>query len=61
MGKADWELFDLAADPAERHDLAAKNPDKVKELVALWDDYVKGNNVILPSRGPYDTMEKDMP
>jgi arylsulfatase len=61
MGKADWELFDLAADPAERNDLAAKQPDKVKELVALWDDYVKRNNVILPSRGPYDTMEKDMP
>ena len=61
MGKADWELFDLAADPAERHDLAAKNPGKVQELVALWDDYVKRNNVILPSRGPYDTLEKDMP
>jgi arylsulfatase len=33
----------------------------VKALVALWDDYVKRNNVILPSRGPYDTLEKDMP
>ena len=46
---------------AERNDLAAQNPDKVKALVALWDDYVKANNVILPSRGPYDTLEKDMP
>jgi len=61
MGTDDWELFDLAADPAERNDLAAKNPDKVKALVALWDDYVRRNNVILPIRGPYDTMEKDMP
>ena len=34
--------------PAERKDLAAENPDKVKALLALWDDYVKDNNVILP-------------
>ena len=61
FGKGDWELFDLAADLAERHDLAAKHPEKLKAMIALWDDYVKRNNVILPSRGPYDTLEKDMP
>jgi arylsulfatase len=61
LGKGDWELFDLAADPSERKDLAAERPDKVKELVALWDGYVRENNVVLPSRGPYDTLEKDMP
>jgi len=60
-GKSDWELFNVAADPAERKDLAAEHPDKVKEMLALWDDYVKANNVILPSRGPFDTLEKDMP
>jgi arylsulfatase A-like enzyme len=60
-GKSDWELFNLAKDPAERNDLAAQNPDKVKAMVALWDDYVRANNVILPIRGPYDTLEKDMP
>jgi arylsulfatase len=61
FGKGDWELFDLAADPAERNDLAAQNPDKVKAMLAAWESYVKANNVILPSRGPYDTLEKDMP
>jgi arylsulfatase len=60
-GKGDWELFNVALDPAERKDVAAQNPDKVKALVALWNDYVKTNNVILPSRGPFDTLEKDMP
>ena len=60
-GKSDWELFNVAKDPAERKDLAAQNPDKVKALIALWDGYVKANNVILPSRGPFDTLEKDMP
>jgi arylsulfatase len=60
-GKSDWELFNLAADPAERKDLAAQHPDKVKALTALWDDYVKANNVILPSRGPFETLEDQLP
>ncbi len=33
------ELFDLAADPGETNDLAARQPDKVKELKALWDQW----------------------
>ena len=33
---ADWELFDLASDRTESHDLAAKMPDKVKEMAAQW-------------------------
>jgi arylsulfatase A-like enzyme len=31
------ELFDLAADVSERHDLAAAQPERVQELKALWD------------------------
>ena len=61
LGKENWELFNLAADPAERKDLAAEHPDKLKAMAGLWDHYVQANNVILPSRGPYDTVEKDMP
>jgi arylsulfatase len=61
FGKGDWELFNLTSDPAERKDLAAERPDKRAEMVALWDDYVRANHVILPSRSPYETMEKQMP
>jgi arylsulfatase len=61
MGKGDWELFNLAADPAERKDLAAERPDKLKALVALWDDYVKTNNVILPSRSVFETLDDQLP
>jgi len=60
-GKSDWELFNVAQDPAERKDVAAQNPGKVKAMTALWDDYVKVNNVILPNRTIFDTLEKDMP
>jgi arylsulfatase len=61
LGKGDWELFDLAADPAERNDLAAARPDKVRQMVALWDRYVRTNNVILPSRSPFETLKDQLP
>jgi arylsulfatase len=61
LGKEEWELFNLAADPAERKDLAAERPDKVQELVALWDSYVRANNVVLPSRSVFETLEDQMP
>lgn len=61
MGKSDWELFNLAADPAERNDIAAQHPEKLKELLALWDDYVKKNNVILPSRSPFEGISDVLP
>jgi arylsulfatase len=61
FGKGDWELFNLAVDPAERKDLAAERPDKVKALVGLWDSYVRTNNVILPSRSVFETLEDQLP
>jgi arylsulfatase A-like enzyme len=61
FGKGDWELFDVAADPAERKDVAAENPGTVKEMVTLWDAYARTNHVVLPSRTPFETMEKQMP
>ena len=31
-----WQLFDLAQDPAEELDLAASQPAKTAELAARW-------------------------
>ena len=61
FGKEAWELFNLAADPGERKDLAAERPDKVRQMVALWDRYVRTNNVILPSRSTFETLEDQLP
>jgi len=61
LGKADWELYNVATDAAERHDLAAEQPAKLREMIALWDDYVRTNNVILPSRSPFETAEDQLP
>ena len=60
-GKGDWELFNLAADPAERKDVAADNPEKAKALLARWDEYVKANNVIIPNRSVFESSEDTMP
>jgi arylsulfatase len=61
FGTETWQLFNVADDPAERHDLAAEKPEKVKALLALWDEYVAANNVILPSRSPWEGLEEKMP
>lgn len=61
LGKGDWELFNVTTDPAERNDLAKENPEKVKELLALWDSYVKENNVILPSRSAFEVLKDQLP
>jgi arylsulfatase len=61
LGKGDWELFNVAADPAERKDLAAEQPARLKAMVALWDDYVRANNVILPNRSVFETLWDQLP
>ncbi|MGA9163372.1 MAG: arylsulfatase [Thiobacillus sp.] len=61
FGKGDWELFNVTSDPAERKDLATERPDKLREMVALWDNYALTNNVILPSRSMFETLEDQLP
>ena len=36
-----WELYDLAADRTERHDLAAERPDDAARLAASWSDWAR--------------------
>ncbi len=47
-GNGGWQLYDLATDLAESHDLARERPDKVAELRAHWEAYARDNHVILP-------------
>ena len=43
-----WELYDLEKDPGESKDLSKQYPEKFKEMLSLWDDYVKRNGVVIP-------------
>ena len=45
-----WQLFNLAEDPSELHDLAAENPQKLQEMIVLWNQYAKDNRVIIPNQ-----------
>jgi arylsulfatase len=45
-----WELYHVAEDFAENHDLAAAHPDRLIEMIAMW--YVEaGRNGVLPIDG----------
>jgi arylsulfatase len=41
-----WELYNIKADRTEQHDLSAAQPDKVKLLSAMWNDWAKKDNVL---------------
>ena len=47
-GTGDWQLYDLATDPGEIHDLASKYPERVDLLAKAWDAYAESNGVIRP-------------
>jgi uncharacterized sulfatase len=47
------ELYDLKNDLDDRVDLAAQNPDKVKKLSALMEDWLQATPIVF-SREPYE-------
>ena len=46
FGTGEWELFKLKDDPAEMNDLSSEHPEKLKELMALWERYREENGVL---------------
>jgi arylsulfatase len=46
FGKGDWELFNLAKDPAESMDLSDQFPEKRTELIKAWEKYCEKVGVI---------------
>ena len=41
-----WELYHTDVDFAQSDDLAAKHPEKLKALIALWQEEAERNNVL---------------
>jgi arylsulfatase A-like enzyme len=57
---AGWELYDLEADRAELHDLAARHPEQARELAAKWEAWAKRANVLpWPWKPAYGEGAKD--
>lgn len=44
--KKPWELYDLSRDRSELNDLAAKYPEKVRELDRMWTKWANQNKVL---------------
>jgi arylsulfatase len=44
--KGAWELYDMAADRTEQHDLAAQRGELVAELAAMWQAWAKRTGVL---------------
>jgi arylsulfatase len=41
-----WELYDMAADRTEMHDLAAQQPERTRSLAAQWEAWARAQDVL---------------
>jgi arylsulfatase A-like enzyme len=57
FASGEWELYDLKNDPGETKDLSSENPEKVEEMVALWEQYSEDNSVLDISYDLSDAVE----
>jgi len=46
-GTGNWQLYNLADDPGETHNLAKEQPETLKKLQMAWDRYAKDVGVVL--------------
>src|SRR5690606_36843806 len=46
-GTAQWQLCNLAEDPTESRDAAARHAERLAELLKDWEAYVARNNVLM--------------
>ncbi len=50
-----WELFNLASDRGEQHNLAAAEPERVRAMVDRWEQlqasFVRDAGVAVPTAG----------
>jgi arylsulfatase A-like enzyme len=57
-----WELYHTDTDRSELHDLAAEQPDKVRELVNLWFAEAGANGAFpLDDRSPLEILQTPRP
>ena len=62
-GRKKWQLFDVKADPGERHDVAAEHPEVVRRLEAAYDHWwdsvqpqLVNENAIPPKVNPFKEL-----
>ena len=54
-----YELYNLADDPGERHDLTSAQPNRVKQLAARLDAWLHATSAVVPRPNPnYDSKTR---
>lgn len=51
-----WELYDLRADPAECHDLADADPERLAAMIDRWWDEAERNQVLPIDNRPFSEL-----
>ena len=52
LATAPWELYDMESDRVEMNDLAASQPERVKDMSAKWEVWAKRTNVLPRPEAP---------
>ena len=63
-GPEKWQMYNLAKDPGEIHDLAEADPERLERMIKMWDQYVLETGVVplAPALGQWmEAMEAQMP
>jgi len=63
-GPEKWQMYNLAKDPGEIHDLADQEPERLAKMIKMWDQYVLETGVVplAPELGAFiEATEAQMP
>jgi arylsulfatase len=61
FGDDKWELYHVAVDPSERHDLAAEEPERLAAMIDLWWHEARRNDVLPLDNRPLFAMMNPRP
>jgi arylsulfatase len=61
LDQATWELYDLRADPAECHDLAAAEPERLARMVDRWWEEAERHQVLPLDNRPFSELVFNRP
>lgn len=56
-----WELYHIDVDFSEAHDLASKEPGKLRDLQSIFDTQARANQVYPLGAGGWDSSSKNQP
>ena len=46
FGSGEWELYNIKNDPGEMRNLGGEHPERLEQMVAMWEQYKTDNEVL---------------